>query len=95
MTARHLPGSPLDTAALSAAVTPAPTGCDAAHSRFVQRVRRRYEAELACLPPGMPRRASMEAALQALVQRGHPRTAALRVLRQLVLERLAVLDCEL
>lgn len=94
MTARHLPGSPLDTAALSAAVTPAPTGCDAAHSRFVQRVRRRHEAELACLPPGMPARASMEAALQALVQRGHPRAAALRVLRQLVLERLAVLDCE-
>ncbi len=94
MTARHLPGSPLDTAALSAAVTPVRTGCDAAHSRFVQRVRRRYEAELACLPPGMPRRAAMQQALEALVERGHARSAALRVLRQLVLERLAVLDCE-
>ena len=97
MTARHLPGSSLDAAALSAAVTPGSAGaagCDAAHSRFVQRVRRRYPAELGCLAPGMPRRAAMEDALQALTRLGHPRTSALRVLRQLVLERLAVLDCE-
>ena len=64
------------------------------HSRFVQRVRRRYPDELACLPPGEPVRTSMLACLATLAQRGLPMPAALRVLRQLVLERLVVLDCE-
>ncbi len=64
------------------------------HSRFVQRVRRRYPDELACLPEGTPVRETMLAGLATLVQRGLPRPAALRVLRQLVLERLVVLDCE-
>ncbi|MDO9638497.1 MAG: bifunctional [glutamate--ammonia ligase]-adenylyl-L-tyrosine phosphorylase/[glutamate--ammonia-ligase] adenylyltransferase [Pseudotabrizicola sp.] len=64
------------------------------HSRFVQRVRRRYPDELACLPPGEPVRSSMQACLGTLTQRGLPMPAALRVLRQLVLERLVVLDCE-
>ena len=36
----------------------------------------------------------MQAGLATLVQRGLPMPAALRVLRQLVLERLVVLDCE-
>ena len=31
----------------------------AAHSRFVQRIRRRYEAELTLLPAGLPDRAAM------------------------------------
>lgn len=66
----------------------------AEHSRFVQRVRRRYPDELACLPEGAPERATMQAGLATLVQRGLPLPAALRVLRQLVLERLVVLDCE-
>ena len=66
----------------------------AEHSRFVQRVRRRYPDELACLPEGAPARATMQAGLATLVQRGLPLPAALRVLRQLVLERLVVLDCE-
>ncbi len=66
----------------------------AEHSRFVQRVRRRYPDELVCLPDGVPDRASMQAGLATLVQRGLPMPAALRVLRQLVLERLVVLDCE-
>ncbi len=64
------------------------------HSRFVQRVRRRYPAELACLPAGEPVHASMQACLARLRERGLPVPAALRVLRQLVLERLVVLDCE-
>jgi [glutamine synthetase] adenylyltransferase / [glutamine synthetase]-adenylyl-L-tyrosine phosphorylase len=66
----------------------------AEHSRFVQRIRRRYVEELACLPPGAPVHATMREALTALLARGLDMPAALRVLRQLVLERLAVLDCE-
>lgn len=65
------------------------------HSRFAQRLRRRYQGELALLPPGVPARASMEAAYEALrASRGLDIGAALRVLRQLVLERLMVLDCD-
>jgi [glutamine synthetase] adenylyltransferase / [glutamine synthetase]-adenylyl-L-tyrosine phosphorylase len=72
----------------------APAPALAEHSRFVQRIRRRYSAELACLPPGAPVHASMRIALAQLLERGLDMAAALRVLRQLVLERLAVLDCE-
>jgi len=57
-------------------------------------VRRRYGAELACLPPGAPDKARMQAALDALLAQGLELPAALRVLRQLVLERLVVIDCE-
>ncbi len=66
----------------------------AAHSRFVQRIRRRYPAELALLPPGPPSAALMRQTLAALQQMGLDAAAALRVLRHLVLERLAVLDVE-
>ena len=64
------------------------------YSRFVQRIRRRYDAQRPLLPPGEPRRASMESALLALRAEGLETGAALRVLRQLVIERLVVLDCE-
>lgn len=66
----------------------------AEHSRFVQRVRRRYGGELALLAPGVPTPASIGALIDALVARGRPLGAAMRVARQLVLERLAVLDVE-
>jgi len=66
----------------------------AAHSRFVQRIRRRYHAELALLPPGPPTAAAMRQTLAALQAGGLDTAAALRVLRHLVLERLAVLDVE-
>jgi len=66
----------------------------AAHSRFVQRVRRRYADELALLPPGVPTPQDLQHTWQALCARGHSPGAALRVLRHLTLERLAVLDCE-
>ncbi|MDN3918786.1 bifunctional [glutamate--ammonia ligase]-adenylyl-L-tyrosine phosphorylase/[glutamate--ammonia-ligase] adenylyltransferase [Roseateles violae] len=76
-------------------VTPAPAGvAEAAHSRFVQRVRRRYAAELPLLPPGLPDRAAIEALVATLQAGGRPLASALRVARQLVLERLAVLDIE-
>jgi glutamate-ammonia-ligase adenylyltransferase len=66
----------------------------AAHSRFVQRIRRRYEHELPLLPDGLPDAAALNAAFAALTSSGHDIGAALRIVRQLVMERLAVLDCE-
>ncbi len=69
-----------------------PTPDLSAHSRFVQRLRRRYANELHLLPEGAPVRATMEvcyANLRARFACGE----ALRILRQLVMERLVVLDC--
>ncbi|MFO1270886.1 MAG: bifunctional [glutamate--ammonia ligase]-adenylyl-L-tyrosine phosphorylase/[glutamate--ammonia-ligase] adenylyltransferase [Rubrivivax sp.] len=66
----------------------------AEHSRFVQRVRRRYAAERALLAPGTPDVARITALMRALEAGGRALPAALRVARQLVLERLAVLDVE-
>ena len=66
----------------------------AEHSRFVQRIRRRYAELLPLLPPGPPDVASLQVLYAALRASGHDVSAALRITRQLVLERLAVLDCE-
>ena len=63
-------------------------------SRFVQRLRRRYAAELSLLPPGAPDAAALAACYAALRTRGDDLGTALRVLRQLVLERLVRLDCD-
>src|SRR5574344_525771 len=66
----------------------------AAHSRFWQRLHRRYADVMQALPPGPPDRSTMALALQQLqTQHGMDISAALRVLRQLVMERLIVLDC--
>ena len=80
----HCPDSPL--------TWPAPARAD--HARFVQRIERRYAAQLALLPPGPPTHATLEPAYSALRAQGADAGAALRILRQLVLHRLAVLDCE-
>jgi glutamate-ammonia-ligase adenylyltransferase len=74
-----------------------PTGgpsAQAAHSRFVQRIRRRYAAELPLLADGLPTRALIDALIDRLVADGRGLASAMRVARQLVLERLAVLDVE-
>jgi glutamate-ammonia-ligase adenylyltransferase len=63
-------------------------------SRFAQRLRRRYAAELDLLPAGVPDRAGMLAVFEHLRARGDDLGTALRIVRQLVLERLIVLDCE-
>lgn len=76
------------------------------HSRYVQRVRRRY-ADLLGLLPALPTTPDAKAiapdfaglqlaydTLRAPASGGHDAGAALRILRQLVLERLAVLDVE-
>jgi glutamate-ammonia-ligase adenylyltransferase len=76
-------------------VTPAaPPTARADHSRFVQRVRRRYAAEADLLPPGAPAAATLDALVQRLLDGGRDLPSALRVARQLTLERLAVLDIE-
>ena len=66
----------------------------ATHSRFVQRIRRRYVDHLHALPPAAPGREGMQQALEQLAPAFPELGARLRVLRQLVIERLAVLDCE-
>ncbi|MEJ7138849.1 bifunctional [glutamate--ammonia ligase]-adenylyl-L-tyrosine phosphorylase/[glutamate--ammonia-ligase] adenylyltransferase [Amphibiibacter pelophylacis] len=73
---------------------PRPRGASADHSRFVQRVRRRYELDMPLLPAGLPDRHSLIACVQALQAQSHDLGAALRITRQLALERLAVLDTE-
>jgi [glutamine synthetase] adenylyltransferase / [glutamine synthetase]-adenylyl-L-tyrosine phosphorylase len=74
--------------------TPDPITASAQHSRFVQRIRRRYAADLGALPPGLPDAAGITALVHTLQAQGRSWQAALRVTRQLVLERLAVLDVE-
>ena len=64
------------------------------YSRFVQRIRRRYPQQLSLLPAGAPLRPAMQSTLDALLASGLETGAALRLLRQLVLERLVVLDCD-
>ena len=75
--------------------TPVAVGlATSAYSRYVQRIRRRYAGQMPLLPAGEPVRATMQTTLDALLASGLETGAALRVLRQLVLERLVVLDCE-
>jgi [glutamine synthetase] adenylyltransferase / [glutamine synthetase]-adenylyl-L-tyrosine phosphorylase len=66
----------------------------ATHSRFVQRIRRRYSAEMALLPEGLPLRAAQLALLTQLQSQGRSLACSLRVARQLIVERLCVLDVE-
>ncbi len=63
------------------------------YSRFVQRLRRRYADALQQLPAGAPVLATMQACFDTLRQT-HSCGDSLRMLRQLVMERLVVLDCE-
>ena len=96
---RLAPSSQEETEALSQPELPVqihetPQPEKALHSRMVQRLHRRYAELLPLLPPGLPDCAGMQTTLAALLDRGHDIGAALRVLRQLVLERLAVLDCD-
>jgi glutamate-ammonia-ligase adenylyltransferase len=63
------------------------------YSRFLQRLHRRYHDVLPLLPFGPPTRNGLAATFAALQATGLDTSAALRVLRQLTLERLAQLDC--
>ena len=64
------------------------------HSRFAQRVRRRYADQLQRLPAGRPDPNSLRQVFEALVQDGADVGTALRTLRHLVMERLVTLDCD-
>ena len=64
------------------------------HSRFGQRVRRRYEGQLHLLVEGLPNQTTMSQAFATLREQGLDTGGALRVTRQLVLERLLALDCD-
>ncbi|MGH8819923.1 MAG: bifunctional [glutamate--ammonia ligase]-adenylyl-L-tyrosine phosphorylase/[glutamate--ammonia-ligase] adenylyltransferase, partial [Rhodoferax sp.] len=64
------------------------------HSRLLQRLHRRYAQQLPLLRIGAPTHAGLREALAALRLQGLEWGAALRVLRQLVLERLITLDCD-
>ena len=89
-------GSPPASSVETAAPTPfrQRPAVRASHSRFVQRIRRRYEGELGLLPAGMPGRDTIDALIARLLADGRTLPSALRVARQLVLERLAVCDIE-
>jgi glutamate-ammonia-ligase adenylyltransferase len=63
------------------------------YSRFIQRLRRRYAHELHLLPEGPPVLATMQTCFKAL-RETQSCSNALRMLRQLVMERLVVLDCD-
>ncbi len=77
-----------------ATTAPAVSPVCADHSRFVQRIRRRHATLLTQLPPGRPDPQALQQFYAHLRGNGHDSAAALRVLRQLVMERLVVLDCE-
>ena len=66
----------------------------AAQSRFAQRIRRRYEGQMDTLAPGLPNRHDMLHCFTKLRGRGEDTGAALRITRQLVLERLVCSDCD-
>jgi len=66
----------------------------AAGSRLVQRLRRRYDQHLHLLAPGAPSPDALAQCFQGLLAHYPDTGEALRVLRQLCLERLVVLDCE-
>ena len=63
-----------------------------AYSRVVQRLRRRYAQELSLLSAGAPTPAHLQACFSQLANT-HAPAVALRILRQLVFERLVVMDC--
>jgi [glutamine synthetase] adenylyltransferase / [glutamine synthetase]-adenylyl-L-tyrosine phosphorylase len=88
------PGTPASATGLAATRALMNAKSWSAYSRFAQRVRRRHADLLGLLPPGAPDLASMEQTFATLHQSGEPPAAALRILRQLVLERLLTLDCD-
>src|SRR6187455_239987 len=98
MTLGAAPGSPGKDMTAPDAVGTGDVGTAAgplsAHSRFAQRLRRRYAADLALLPAGAPGARELAATYEALRGHGLDVPSALRVLRQLVLERLVTLDCD-
>ena len=65
-----------------------------AYSRFGQRVRRRYQDERHLLAAGIPTRDAYDAMFAQLMASGTDLGAALRIMRQVALERVMTLDCD-
>jgi glutamate-ammonia-ligase adenylyltransferase len=83
--------------AVTNASTLPPEMARADHSRYVQRIRRRYAPERQWFlseHPGVPLAPLIESLIAHLQAGGRPLASSLRVARQLVLERLATLDVE-
>ena len=76
------------------AVNPSSARPLSSYSRFAQRIRRRYAAEMQLLPQGTPDAAQIAKLFAAMQQGSVDAACALRITRQLVLERLLCLDCE-
>ncbi len=88
----HLP----ERAQASASVPPGEPAANldlTSHSRFASRIRRRYAVEIGWLDAGTPNAAAICATYKRLTAEGHDIGAALRITRQLVIERLLNLDC--
>jgi glutamate-ammonia-ligase adenylyltransferase len=66
----------------------------ALHSRFAQRVHRRFEQQMHLLQPGLPTPTHLASTLSALKSTGYDSASALRITRTLVLERLLCMDCD-
>jgi glutamate-ammonia-ligase adenylyltransferase len=100
MTRNDPSGLPLSTDAVvsvpgnSAAYAETGSSAWSSRSRFAQRVRRRYADLLHLLPAGLPEPGTLLQVFETLRHAGFEPAAALRVLRQLVLERLLTLDCD-
>ena len=91
----NLPSSPSASTAQPPAVSrPVDSDRAANHSRYAQRIRRRYAQWLQALAPGAPTRQAMAQTYELLLTQGHGVGAALRILRQLVLERVLTLDTQ-
>ena len=69
---------------------PSPPAAEADHSRYVQRVRRVHGGRLDLLAAGPPGSGSIAELIDVLVGQGRALPAALRIARQLVMERLVV-----
>jgi glutamate-ammonia-ligase adenylyltransferase len=82
----------IPVAGIAGVLDAAPARAD--YSRFVQRVRRRFEAECALLAPGTPDALAIGGLVDQLIRSGRPLASALRIARNVVIERLAVLDVE-
>ena len=95
MTRRGSLGSAQNREDLSGGAPASPPSAPlSSHSRFAQRLRRRYASQLTLLAGGALEWPSLQQAYDALRADGTGIGDALRTLRQLLMERLITLDCD-
>ena len=93
MTRIESPSTEKSDPAVAPPADPAAARDIGAHSRFASRIRRRYAVEIGWLDAGVPDAAAIAQIYKRLSAAGHDIGAALRITRQLVVERLLTLDC--